>query len=303
VPLGSEPVTKVTVNGTPANLCPDSDQPYDNHGDINRIAYCSIFAKDKPLFDLTLSAKGWPGGVTPDYGDINPAANVPLHQLRAQDAYDPNDSITGLTLTVDGASGGFATGTADPYVPPGGRVSSRVESWSDYGTAVNGAPDYSTLCSPPQDLTMQCNSAPDQTLVVFYPLKGGTVPGTPNYTGGLATVDVIFNYGKHFSTCFSDQFQSADLARAADACTPPSHTRITKAKITGHTALFRFTARHAKSFHCELFRNQRLKFSSSCKSPKPYANRLPHGKYNFLVAGVGTGGVDRKPAIKKFTIR
>jgi hypothetical protein len=119
-------------------------------------------------------------------------------------------------------------------------------------------------------------------------------------------LDVEFNGGS-FTSCSGPYGPGAgasrDAARAADACAPPSHTRITRAKIKGHTAFFRFTARHAASFECVLIRNRQVMFRHSCHSPKPYASPLPRGNYIFIVTGVNRGGLDRKPAIKKFTVK
>ena len=238
----------------------------------------------------------------PGYDNVSLFSPYPLHHLVVSNTTDPNDAMTGLTLTVDPASGGFATQDADPH----SRTS--VAPSEQWPTASGGFFTYSnSYCLPTQneDLTAQCMGGPaglGDPLTVDYALNP-----QQNYTGGLATLNVEFNYGGPLSTCYLDQFQSPDRsatpdARAADACTPPSHTRITEAKITGRTALFQFTGRNAKSFHCELFRNQRVMFNRACNSPKPYANRLPNGKYLFVVAGVGTGGVDRKPASKKFTV-
>jgi hypothetical protein len=125
---------------------------------------------------------------------------------------------------------------------------------------------------------------------------------------GLDTLRVEFNYGNAISPCagpaaptFSGQ--ARDTARVADACTPPSHTRITEAKINRNTAFFRFTGQHATSFECVLLRNKKVMFRRSCRSPKPYANPLPHGKYVFVVTGLNHAGIDRKAATKKFTIK
>jgi hypothetical protein len=88
----------------------------------------------------------------------------------------------------------------------------------------------------------------------------------------------------------------------ADKCTPPSNTRITQAKINRNTAFFRFSARLATRFECELLRNGKIMFRRSCQSPKPYANRLPRGTYKFVVRGINRAGIDRRPAQKSFTI-
>jgi len=118
------------------------------------------------------------------------------------------------------------------------------------------------------------------------------------YTHGAAVVAVTFNHDV-ISPCFG----GATDARANDSCTPPSNTRIIEAKINTNTAFFRFKARLATRFWCELIRNKRVMFNRSCQSPKPYANPLPPGKYTFLVSGVNRGGMDSKAAVKQFTIR
>jgi hypothetical protein len=120
-----------------------------------------------------------------------------------------------------------------------------------------------------------------------------------DYSGGLDTVDVIFNFG-FVGLCANDS--GAADARVADKCTPPSNTRITQAKINRNTAFFRFAARLATRFECQLLRNGKIMFRRSCQSPKPYANRLPRGKYKFLVSGINRAGIDRRPAQKSFTI-
>ena len=125
-----------------------------------------------------------------------------------------------------------------------------------------------------------------------------------DYHGGLQSVNVEFNYGGAISACAGPAAPggSASDARAADNCTAPSHTKITQAKINRNTAFFRFTARHATSFECELLRNKRVMFRHSCNSPKPYANPLPRGHYVFVLTAINRAGLDRKPATKKFTV-
>ena len=125
-----------------------------------------------------------------------------------------------------------------------------------------------------------------------------TVQGTqPAFT----SLDLSFDF-LPLSICDFPPPGAALDARTADACTPPSNTRITQAKIKGNTASFRFSARLANRFQCELFRNRRIMFSHSCQSPKPYANPLPPGRYTFRVVGVNGAGFDIKPAVKKFTV-
>jgi hypothetical protein len=163
-------------------------------------------------------------------------------------------------------------------------------------------------CAPDSGLTIECPIAVpaerQASAVVSYQLIDQAHNGV-DYDGGLQSVSVQFNYGSPISACAGPAAPSGSQsqATAADSCTPPSNTRITKAKISGNTAFFRFTARHAASFECELLRNKQVMFRHSCRSPKPYSNALPHGHYVFVVTGVNRSGVARKPAMKKFTVK
>jgi hypothetical protein len=131
--------------------------------------------------------------------------------------------------------------------------------------------------------------------------------------GDVSSVNVTVSSGGFRPTMCDDPFPDdgsgvgaylGDRAAVmADACTPPSHTKITQAKINGNTAFFRFTAQHATAFQCVLVRNGRVMFSRACRSPKPYANPLPHGNYMFIVRGTNKGGFAQKPAIKRFQIK
>ena len=299
VGIGNESIGTVELNGVRMRVC-DGDG---SNRDLSAVYYCLPFLKDgrASLFDLTLSAQGWPNDMFPGYGNVSLFYPAPLHHLVVHDGQDVNDAITGLALTVDPASGGFAATTDDPY--------SRTDiapmmTWltGDGNVAVMHTQD----CPPPPAPHSGGPGGVANPLGFDYALNSHQ-----NYTGGLTDLKVTYNYGQHLSTCFLDEFPNrrapdarvAPPAQAADACTPPSHTRITQAKFTARTAFFRFTARHAQSFHCELSRNGRAMFYHSCKSPKPYAGPLPKGKYTFEVAGVGTGGVDHKAAVKKFEVR
>jgi hypothetical protein len=93
-------------------------------------------------------------------------------------------------------------------------------------------------------------------------------------------------------------------ARAADCCTTPSTPKITVSHIDQrrHTASFRYSARYAKSYMCTLLRNERLMFRRACSSRKDYANRLPAGRYQFVVAGVNHAGTSSVPAVKPFKL-
>jgi hypothetical protein len=173
-----------------------------------------------------------------------------------------------------------------------------------FGPAYNDGDLGNVDCMPDSGLAIKCPvSLPAQdgrAAGIVYGLGGRS-----NYTGGLQSVNVVFNYGGAISACAGPAGPggAASQARVADACTPPSHTKITQAKIKGDTASFRFTAQHASSFRCELLRNRRVLFSHACRSPKPYASALPRGQYVFVVTGVNRAGLDRNPAKKKFTIK
>jgi len=180
--------------------------------------------------------------------------------------YNPEDTLASFEATC---SGGLTLDCSTPYGIPGN------------GLRGDGLPD----------------GAHEFTL--YYEGSGGSDPG-------LDSVDVEFNLGV-FTPCSAPYGPAAggagDAARTADACTPPSHTKITQAKIHGNTSFFRFTARHTTRFECVLQRNHEVMFRHSCHSPKRYASPLPHGHYTFIVTGVNQGGLDPKPATKKFTVK
>jgi hypothetical protein len=125
-----------------------------------------------------------------------------------------------------------------------------------------------------------------------------------SFSSGLGDIQVSFQ-----STPCANNARAtfgAAIAVAADAnCTPPSHTKITVAKINHikHTAFFKFKAKGTKKFTCELLRNGRRLYYAPCHSPKPYASKLKNGKYVFYVDGTNQGGTDSHPAKKKFTLK
>jgi hypothetical protein len=122
----------------------------------------------------------------------------------------------------------------------------------------------------------------------------------------VENIDVSVNY-KPISACDFPGGAARDfgdpVATVADACTPPSHTRITDAQIKTNTAFFRFTGRLATHFQCVLFRGNQRTFNHSCGSGKPFAKRLPRGHYTFEVFGVNRAGFDPKPATKSFDVK
>jgi hypothetical protein len=124
-----------------------------------------------------------------------------------------------------------------------------------------------------------------------------------SFSGGLGDVEVSFPS----TPCTNNAGASigSAIAEAADAnCMPPSHTKITVAKINQnkHTAFFKFTAKGTKTFICELTRNGQRLYYAPCHSPKPYASKLKKGNYVFRVDGTNQGGTDSHPAKKKFTL-
>jgi hypothetical protein len=98
--------------------------------------------------------------------------------------------------------------------------------------------------------------------------------------------------------------QTGNDAIVADNCAPPGSTKITMTKIDQHkrTASFRYKAKHAMHYECELLHNKTVKYRAACGSTKKYANALARGQYVFVVWGVNAGGGSAKPAAKKFRI-
>ncbi len=102
---------------------------------------------------------------------------------------------------------------------------------------------------------------------------------------------------------------SGEHVTAAFAPAPPSHTKISKAKINSkqHTASFSFSAHGASGYQCALLgpvakghKKAKPRFAS-CRSPKSYKH-LKRGAYSFVVRGVNAAGADPRPASKTFTI-
>jgi hypothetical protein len=124
-----------------------------------------------------------------------------------------------------------------------------------------------------------------------------------SFSSGLGDVQVSFQS----TPCANNaraSFGSAIAEAAGANCTPPSHTKITVAKINqnNHTAFFKFTAKGTKQFTCELTLNAQRLYYAPCHSPKPYASKLKKGNYVFRVDGTNQGGSDPHPAKKKFTL-
>jgi hypothetical protein len=98
--------------------------------------------------------------------------------------------------------------------------------------------------------------------------------------------------------------QTSSDASLAEDCSPPGATKITTTKINQHkrTASFKYKAKHAMHYECELIHNKKLKYRAACGSTKKYAHGLDRGRYVFVVWGVNAGGGSAKAAAKKFKI-
>jgi hypothetical protein len=276
-PAAADPIGAVTINGMPASLCPPSYLYPPSSALIGQ--YC---LKGTRFVTITLPFQG---------------ANSNQREFAVTNRVDnmqADDLLTGVTATINPGS----TNTVSTNFKGGNNDLPGI-------FATMSCDPFSSRSHPVFTPSFTCNARlpvdQDFSFMVYYDqVQAGS--GTPvNTTDGLTSLNVEFNNGHPLSQC---AFGAADgVARVADACTPPSQTRITQATITGNTALFRFTAHHATSFDCELIRKKHSTVRGSCTSPQQYANPLPRGHYVFVVTGVNKGGLDRKPAIKKFTIK
>jgi hypothetical protein len=125
---------------------------------------------------------------------------------------------------------------------------------------------------------------------------------------GIYDVFLWFDWANLGSDCRPVQIIAGPRqprARAADNCTTPSTPKITSSHINHRrqTASVRYKARYAKSYMCTLLRNNRVMFRRSCGSRKDYANRLPSGQYQFVVAGVNHAGQSSARGLATFQLR
>jgi hypothetical protein len=185
-------------------------------------------------------------------------------------------------------------------------------------TRVDGTADSDTVTIPdakgPFDaqIGMGCSTGATFSCETGFGMgPGGGFPfdfsfSDQSFKGGLKQVSLSYQTTPCTPNADADPsaFGPALAVTADQNCTPPSHTKITFAQVnqSKRTALFKFKAHGSKQFKCDLTRNQHVVFFNKCKSPKPYADRLKPGHYEFLVDAYNAGGIDPKPAHKKFTI-
>ena len=269
-PAAAEPIGSVTINGAPARQC--GTHPVPPAAPAQEPESHDYCVGSAPLITIV-----------PPYQDsqVGPFADQRHMGFKNDEPPDGSDEITAIHATIT----------------PG------VGAPTFAGAIADGHPFGREPCDPDSGPMINCVTYPidaANSLGLAYRLNSSQ----SDYHGGLQSVNVEFNYGGAISACAGPAAPggSASDARAADNCTAPSHTKITQAKINRNTAFFRFTARHATSFECELLRNKQVMFRHSCNSPKPYANPLPRGHYVFVLTGINRAGLDRKPATKKFTV-
>lgn len=115
----------------------------------------------------------------------------------------------------------------------------------------------------------------------------------PNYFGGFDpgveqsyVIDTTQNQNDptplsslNFTVDMCGQAASVAIV-AADNCAPPGPTKITMTKIDQHkrTASFRYKAKRAQHYMCELVHNKKLVHRARCGSTKKYTNALGSGQ-------------------------
>src|SRR5262249_26374281 len=175
------------------------------------------------------------------------------------------------------------------------------------GFGFGAGPGTSNLgCDLQGNCTAPFGISPQEFGIDFASGSCTTISGqTPcPFSGGVGDIAVHFPQTPCLNNNAASASASAPPARAADNCTPPSHTKITQASVNHkkHTVFFKFKAKRTNKFMCELMRNGKRFSYKPCKSPKPYAGHLPEGKYVFYVAGTNQGGTDPKAARFKFKL-
>jgi hypothetical protein len=227
---------------------------------------------------------------------------VPQAQSKIQVTVGTNNQDSRLAIfnTASNGSGNAITSVSGVLAPGGPPLG--------YATFNSPLPDGETLwgndyislsCTVNSGTTFQCsglNVQPGDEQTIFL------VASNPSQSlSDFQSVDVEINNGT-LGACPTND--AIFVAHAADNCSPPSHTKITSAKIEGDKAFFTFKAQNATGYRCELVqaKTKKLMFDAPCDSgSKPYSHSLPAGKYAFVVTGTNAAGYDKLPAVKVFT--
>jgi len=190
--------------------------------------------------------------------------------------------------------------TISPNSPPAGQTGAQITRFRA-GFGFGAGPGTSNIgCSLEGGANCPApfGVSPQEYGIDFANASCDTISGQTScpFAGALGDISVRFPN----TPCIN---KASVGAGAADACTPPSHTKITQASINRkkRTAFFKFKAKRTNKFVCELTRNGKRKFYKSCTSGK-LLSKLADGHYVFYVDGTNTGGGDPKRARYTFTI-
>lgn len=146
------------------------------------------------------------------------------------------------------------------------------------------------------------------------PGQTATIDYSTNTPGALDSVSFNFDFDDLYPRCrpggFGDDVRDLSgpltpVATTADnSCQPPSKVLIKTMHVNKkkHTAGFHQTAKGARGFRCNLYRNGHLMFGHSCGATKNYTNSLPGGSYRYYVWGTNSSGVSRDFAIAQFKL-
>lgn len=224
-------------------------------------------------------------------------------QIQVSVSFQPYQQAGGnLVISNSGSNGNGNTitgvsGVASPGQSPIGYAS--FSSPLPAGETFEGVNYVPIGCNVPSGTTFQCSSIEvppggQQTISVI------TADPTNGTLSTFQSIDVQINNGK-VGAC--PQQDAIFAAHVADNCSPPSHTKITSAKIQGNKAFFTFKAQGATGYRCTLVqgKTKKVMFNAPCNSGrKPYANGLPAGKYAFEVTGTNGAGYDKHPVVRVF---
>lgn len=224
-------------------------------------------------------------------GEVITSMHVYLGPIEGTEGF----SASGPPTRADGSTTPGPNGTCGPDAPP-----SIVEDGSDIST-------YAT-CDLADDTAGTSTGAilPGESQTFSFTPASSRFQTSNNPRNWL--LDFSFNFSNLPASCrptITSDFMRAFAGRAANNCTTPTHTTITKAQINQQrrTASFQLKAKDATGFVCQLVRNGKVMFHKACGHQKAYANPLPAGSYGFTAAGVNHVGEDQNPASYAFTIK